>query len=612
MQKNTRGMTTKTMAYCALLAALSVVLARLIVPMPNAFTRFSIEAVPVVLAGLLFGPLAGGMVGFSADLVGCLFSGFGYNPIFCVPPVLYGVCAGLFRRQVAKNNSLVWLVVSIIIPAVFGSILYQSAALSYIYRYDPKVAGSFMQGMIFFLSTRSVQFAVTLVVDVIIIYSLLETRMFNRLGLWHTAKKENKKMTAEEAIAYIESVSWKGSIPGLERPQELLERMGNPEKALKYIHIGGTNGKGSTAAMTAKILETAGYKVGLYTSPHITRFHERIRVNGEDISDADLAAVTEYVKPLAEAMADAPTEFELVWCIAVEYFKRMGCDIVVTEVGMGGEMDATNVIPVPEVAVLTNIGLDHTDFLGSTLEEIATTKAGIIKEGGHAVIYPSTPSVEAVLADICQSRNVSMKKVDFSQIHSVSHSLEGQVFDCGNRKGLKLPLLGQHQLYNAAVALYVIDTLIEKGWNITEEQIRTGMAQTKWAGRFDIMGHDPLFIIDGGHNPQCLEALVKNIEDYLPGRRIVGLTGVLADKDYGDMYQPVMPLIEQFVCITPPSDRKLEATELAEHLRQTGAKATACDTIEQGVQLAKQLAGKDGVVLCFGSLYSISDIQKAL
>lgn len=419
-------------------------------------------------------------------------------------------------------------------------------------------------------------------------------------------------MNIQEALVYIQSVQWSGSLPGLERPQELLGRMGHPEKALKYIHIGGTNGKGSTAAMTAKILETAGYKVGLYTSPHITRFHERIRVNGEDISDADLIAVTEYVKPMAEAMADAPTEFELVWCIAVEHFKRVGCDIVVTEVGMGGEMDATNVIPVPEVAVLTNIGLDHTDFLGSTLEEIAVTKAGIIKEGGHAVIYPSTPSVEAILADICQKRNVSMKKVDFSQIHSVSHSLEGQVFDCGNRKGLQLPLLGQHQLYNAAVTLYIMDTLIQKGWTITEEHIRTGMAQTKWAGRFDIVGHDPLFIIDGGHNPQCLEALVKNIEDYLPGRHIVGLTGVLADKDYGDMYKPVLPLIREFVCITPPSIRKLEAAELAEHLRQTGAKATPCDTIEQGVRLAKQLAGQDGVVLCFGSLYSISEIQKAL
>ena len=419
-------------------------------------------------------------------------------------------------------------------------------------------------------------------------------------------------MTAQEAITYIESVSWKGSVPGLERPLELLRRMGNPEKALKYIHIGGTNGKGSTAAMVSTVLRKAGYRVGLYTSPHIYCFNERIQINGENISDEDLAAVTEYVKPFAQSMEDEPTEFELVFCIAVEYFNRKGCDIVVTEVGMGGELDATNVIPAPEVAALTNIGLDHTGFLGNTVEEIARTKAGILKPGCHAVIYPSSPSVEAVLEGICKERNIPCRKADFSAITSLSHDLMGQRFDCGSRKDLFLPLLGQHQLYNACMALNIVDVLQETGWNITENHIRQGLQDTVWPGRFHIMCHDPLFIIDGGHNPQCLEALVKNMEDYLPGKRIIGLTGVLADKDYGDMYKPVMPLIEQFVCITPPSDRKLEAAELAAHLQAAGAKATACASIAEGVQTAKALAGADGVVLCFGSLYSIGDIQNAL
>ena len=419
-------------------------------------------------------------------------------------------------------------------------------------------------------------------------------------------------MTAQEAIAYIESVSWKGSVPGLERPQELLDLMGNPEKQLKYIHIGGTNGKGSTAAMTASILQRAGYKTGLYTSPHIYRFHERIRVNGEDISDRDLAEITAFVQPLAKSMADEPTEFELVWCIAAEYFKRMGCDIVVTEVGMGGALDATNVIPTPEVAVITNIGLDHTDFLGRTLEEIATTKAGIIKEGGYAVTYPSTDSVNTLLADICRRRNVSLTQVDFGKLRSVSHDLTGQVFDCGSRKGLQLPLLGEHQLNNAAVVLAVMDTLQHMGWNITEEHIREGLQQVSWPGRFDIAGHDPLFIVDGGHNPQCLEALVQNVKDYLAGKTVIGLTGVLADKDYGQMYVPMLPYISRFVCITPPNDRKLEAKELAAHLQKVGAEAVACGSIAEGVQKAKELAGKDGVVLCFGSLYSIGQIKNAL
>ena len=424
--------------------------------------------------------------------------------------------------------------------------------------------------------------------------------------------KGSVSMNVTEAIEYIHSVCWKGSIPGLGRTQTLLEKMGNPEKDLKFVHIAGTNGKGSTAAMTASILRKAGYRTGLYTSPFIYRFHERMQVDGVEISDEDLAAVTEYVRPLAQSMEESPTEFELVCCIAFEYFKRMKCDIVVLEVGMGGALDSTNVIETPEVAVITNIGLDHTEVLGDTVEKIAETKAGIFKENGHAVVYRSTPSVEKVFEDVCRQRNVSLKKADFEGLNLISRSLEGQIFDCGERKGLVLPLLGDHQLHNAAVVLGAVDTLIEKGWKISEDNVRDGLRDVRWPGRFDVMRRDPLFIIDGGHNPQCIEALVTNIRDYLEGKRLVVLTGVLADKDYADMYKPVMAYAEEFVCITPPSPRKLEAEALAEHLRQAGARAAACASIPDGVRTAIEKAGKDGVVLSFGSLYSIGDIRQAL
>ena len=419
-------------------------------------------------------------------------------------------------------------------------------------------------------------------------------------------------MNAQEAIAYIHSVFWKGSIPGLSRTQTLLAKMGNPEKKLKFVHIAGTNGKGSTAAMTASILQKAGYRTGLYTSPYIYRFNERMQVNGRQIEDEELAQITEYVKPLADSMAESPTEFELVSCIAFEYFLRQKCDIVVLEVGMGGALDSTNVIPVPEVAVITNIGLDHTDVLGDTVEKIAETKAGIFKENGHAVVYRGTPSVEAVYETICAQRNVTLHKADFDSLQRKHHDLFGQVFDCGSRKDMVLPLLGDHQLHNASVVLSVIDALILQGWNITEENIRQGLETVSWPGRFDIVSRDPLFIIDGGHNPQCIEALVKNIQDYLQGRKVIALTGVLADKDYGEMYRPVMPLVEEFVCVTPPNPRKLEAAELAEHLRRAGAKAIPCDSIEAGVRTAIEQAGTDGVVLCFGSLYSIGSIRDCL
>ena len=419
-------------------------------------------------------------------------------------------------------------------------------------------------------------------------------------------------MNAEQAIAYIHSVCWKGSVPGLERTQELLKKMGNPEKKLKFVHIAGTNGKGSTAAMTASILRKAGYRTGLYTSPYIYRFHERIQVDGVEISDEDLAEITEYVKPLADSMAESPTEFELVCCIAFEYFYRRKCDIVVLEVGMGGAWDATNVIQVPEVAVITNIGLDHTEYLGDTVEKIAETKSGIFKPHGHAVVYRSTPSVEAVFERVCKEREVSLRKADFASLKLKKHTLEGQVFDCGSRKNLVLPLLGDHQLHNASVVLSIADTLIAAGWKISEQNIYDGIRDVRWPGRFDIVCRKPLFIIDGGHNPQCIEALVRNIQDYLAGKRVIALTGVLADKDYADMYKPVMPLVDRFVCITPPNPRKLEAAQLARYLRQAGAKAQASGSILDGVKTAMDLAGEDGVVLCFGSLYSIGGIRDAL
>lgn len=419
-------------------------------------------------------------------------------------------------------------------------------------------------------------------------------------------------MTVQEVIDYIHSANWMGSEPCLSRTENLLAMMGNPEKKLKFVHIAGTNGKGSTAAMTASILTKAGYRTGLYTSPYIYRFHERMQIDGEQISDEDLVEIAEFVKPLADSLEQHPREFELVCCIAFEYFARKNCDIVVLEVGMGGAFDATNVIECPDVAVITNIGLDHTAFLGNTLEEIAETKAGIFKENGHAVVYRGTPGVEAVYEQVCREKNIRLRKADFDSLVLRSHSLEGQVFDCGCRKNLVLPLLGDHQLHNAAVVLAIVDTLQEIGWQIRDEDIRSGMAHVSWPGRFDIVSRDPLFIIDGGHNPQCIDALVKNIEDYLSGRKVIALTGVLADKDYGEMFRPVMDLVAEFICITPDSPRRLPAAELAAHLREKGAAATACENLVDAVKLAIRQAGADGAVLCFGSLYSIGAIREAL
>ena len=420
-------------------------------------------------------------------------------------------------------------------------------------------------------------------------------------------------MNVSEALSYIHSVCWKGSIPGLSRTRELLAKMGNPEKKLRFVHIAGTNGKGSTAAMLAAILRQAGYVTGLYTSPYIIKFHERMQVNGEMISDEELCAITEYIRPLAESMTESPTEFELVTCIAMEYFVRRGCQIVVMEVGMGGELDSTNVIAAPEASVICNIGLDHTEVLGDTLEKIASAKAGIIKPGCPAVIYRAAPSVEAVFEEKCRAVGSELHKADFDTIRLHTHDLTGQVFDFGRFQALHLPLLGEHQLKNAAVVLTTADVLKTRGWAITDENIRQGLAAVRWPGRFELLRKDPLFIVDGGHNPQCIEALVQNIRQYLAGRPLTVLTGVLADKDYHCMYADVArQFAARFVTVTPPNPRALDAQALAEYLRQFGKPVTACDSVDAGVREAIRQAGPDGVVLAYGSLYMVGDIEAAV
>lgn len=418
-------------------------------------------------------------------------------------------------------------------------------------------------------------------------------------------------MTVSEALSYIHSVSWKGSVPGLSRTQELLRRLGDPQDKLKFIHIAGTNGKGSTAAMLASILRAAGYQTGLYTSPYISCFNERMQVNGEMISDAELAQITENIRPHADTMEDVPTEFELVTAVAMVYFAQHECDIVVLEVGLGGELDSTNVISTPEAAVICNIGYDHTQVLGNTLEEIASAKAGIIK-GGDAIIYRGTEGVEQVFAGKCAAVGARLHRAEFDALHLISESLRGQVFDCGCRKALELPLLGAHQRRNAAVALKTVDVLQNNGWRISEQAVYSGLKTVSWPGRFELLSEAPLFIVDGGHNPQCIAALTENVRTYLSDKHITALVGVMADKDYREMFSCIAPYISRFVAVTPDNPRAMPAQELAEVLRCFEKPVSFCDDVAQGVALALSQTGKDEAVLAFGSLYMVGTIRSTV
>ena len=416
-------------------------------------------------------------------------------------------------------------------------------------------------------------------------------------------------MTYEEALSYIHSICWKGSKLGLDRTRELLGKLDDPQKELKFIHIAGTNGKGSTAAMLSSILEEAGYRVGLYTSPFINRFNERMQVNHQPIPDEELAALTEYVRPHADAMADSPTEFELITALAMVWFARQKCDIVVLEVGMGGELDSTNIIDVPEAAVIAAMGMDHVKELGPTMADIARAKAGIIKEGGRVVSYGGNPEADEVIAAVCRARNASLCQPDFSAIVPGDFSLEGQTFSYKGWRGLRIPLVGAYQMNNAAVVLETVEVLRQRGWSVSDEAVRKGLADTRWPARFEVLRRDPVFIVDGGHNPHGIRATAESLSRLFPGRKITFVTGVMADKDVEHILGLIVPLAEQFFTVRPDNPRAMDAGELAARIEAMGAKATACASVQDGVDRAIQAEGPHGVACALGSLYMSGEVR---
>ena len=416
-------------------------------------------------------------------------------------------------------------------------------------------------------------------------------------------------MTYNEALTYIHSICWKGSRLGLGRTRELLQKLGNPEKRLKFIHIAGTNGKGSCAAMLSSILEAAGYRVGLYTSPFINRFNERMQINHQCIPDGELAELTAYIRPFADGMADPPTEFELITALAMVYFARHQCDIVVLEVGMGGELDSTNIIDVPEAAVIMAMGLDHVKELGPTMADIARAKAGIIKAGGRVVSYGGNPEADAVIAAACREKNASLRQPDFAAIVPGDFSLEGQSFSYKGWHDLRIPLVGAYQMKNSAVVLETVEVLRQRGWHISDEAVVQGLKNTRWPARFEVLRRDPVFIVDGGHNPHGIRATAESLQRLFPGKKFTFVTGVMADKDVESILGLIVPLADQFFTVRPDNPRAMSAQELAERIRAMGAKATPCESVADGVDRAVAVEGKDGVACALGSLYMSGDVR---
>jgi len=421
-------------------------------------------------------------------------------------------------------------------------------------------------------------------------------------------------MNYEEALAYIHSTYKFGVKLGLENIRKLLDLLGNPHKKLKYVHVAGTNGKGSTVAYISSVLIESGYKVGIYTSPYVERFTERICINDKEISGEDLARLTEIVKEKVSEMVrqgyNHPTEFEIITAIAFLYYYEQNCDVVVLEVGLGGRYDSTNIIDTPLVSVITSVSFDHMKILGDNLTQIAREKAGIIKENGNVVLYPQSEEVEKVIEDAAAQTSSRLFKADFASIKLKSFGIDGQIFDYSTFTDLKIKLLGRHQLKNAAVAIAACQVLKEKMQGITDETIRKGIAKARWKGRMELVCKEPIFFIDGAHNEDGVKVMVDTLEEYFPQNRKIFIMGVLKDKEYSKMVKTVARIAYKFYTVTPVSERALPAKELADVIKMYCDNVIICDKIVEGIERAAEEAEENDVICAFGSLYYIGEVRQ--
>ena len=420
-------------------------------------------------------------------------------------------------------------------------------------------------------------------------------------------------MNITQAIDYIHSVNWVFCKPGLDRITALCEALGNPQDNLTFIHVAGTNGKGSFCAMTEAILRAEGYRTGLFTSPYIQAFGERMRVNGQNISDEELVALVEEVRPIADAMEDKPTEFELITALAFLYFARQKCEVVVLECGLGGRLDATNIIKRPLLSVITGIALDHTAILGDTIEKIAAEKAGIIKAGTPLLWCGQDAAAERVIRARAESLGVKVIPVQHDALSVTSMTLAGTELNFGNHSGVHLSLLGTYQPHNAANVLTAIDLLRRMDVIIGEDAVREGLATVAWPARFEILSREPLVLFDGGHNPEGIDGAVRSIQAYFGEEKVLIVTGVMADKDYRYMAGRIASVDERVFCLTPDNPRALPSSEYAGVFEDLGIPASPHATVDAAVHAAMTEAKKMGTpVVCLGSLYMYGEIRTAL
>lgn len=420
-------------------------------------------------------------------------------------------------------------------------------------------------------------------------------------------------MLYEEARVYLDSVSKYGSVLGLDSIKNLLEELGNPQKELTFIHIAGTNGKGSILAYLSTILTEAGYRTGRYISPTVIGYLERFQIDGAFMEEEELARLTCHVKAAVERLVEkgkpSPTVFEIETAIAFLYFKESGCDFVVLESGLGGLMDATNVIENPKLCVFASVSMDHIGVLGNTLEEIARDKAGIIKKGAEVVTGRQAACVKSVLEEISSAKGCRITEADLEKLEVARQALETQVFTYGEFEEMEIHLAGQHQIENAVTVLEAVRALRRQGVDISDTAVRAGLRKARWPGRMMVLEKHPLVIADGAHNEDAVRRLAENLDIYLKGKKVTAVLGVFKDKEYEKMIGIMTPYLDYVYAIDLPNrDRTLAKEELCEVLAKYRICAEPAVHIEQALVQAKKRAGKDGVVLAFGSLSYLGEV----
>ena len=423
-------------------------------------------------------------------------------------------------------------------------------------------------------------------------------------------------MNYQEARAFLDEVGKSGSVLGLEGMRELLNRLGNPQDELKFIHISGTNGKGAELAFLSEVLTKSGYCTGRYISPTLYSYRERIQVDKEMIDRDSLASLTTKVKTAIDSMlADglqSPTVFEVETAISFLYFIQKQCDIVVLETGLGGTLDATNVVKTTILEVIASIGMAHMMFLGTTLGEIAGNKAGIIKPNTLVVSAKQEPEAEAVVKEVSKNQNADLSIVDPKEIKDVHYGYERQSFSYKNWKNIEISLAGTYQIKNAALALEAVEALRRLGFELSEENVRKGMAGADWRGRFSVIHKDPVVVIDGAHNPAAATVLKESLETYFKGKNLYYIFGVFADKDYEKVIELTAPLAKRIVTVqTPDNPRALPAEALKKAVEKVNPNVTSADSVAKAVEEVKEMTTKDDVVIVFGSLSFLSLADEA-